>query len=153
MRLIVSAFQLSPISGVLELFHSLFRAAIAFAPDRAGLFPLRFSKSPHAAAALKLYVCGSIADASRLVPIGDLFVFLQKTKDDTAVHLIVTIAKSQEFVPDRIKACFRLAKQILAAGTAPGFGQAIVESVIAVKCSPLRIIQALLPPLAQKCHC
>jgi hypothetical protein len=73
MRLIVSAFQLSPISGARELLHSLFRAAIPFAPDIAGLFPLRFPKSPHVAAALKLYVCGSIADVSRLVPIGDLF--------------------------------------------------------------------------------
>jgi hypothetical protein len=126
-------------------------------PASAGLFPLHFPKSPHAAAALKLYVCGSIADVSRLVPIGDVFdlvggliVLLQKTKDDRAVHLIVTIAKSQEFVPDRIKAWFLLAKQILAAGMASGFSQAIVESVIAVKCCALRIIQAMLPLFAQK---
>jgi hypothetical protein len=127
------------------------------APDFAGLFPQRFPKSPHASAALKLCVCGSIADVSRLVPIGDLFelvdgliVLHQKTKDDMAAHFIVAIAKSQEFVPDRMKAWFRMAKQIVAAGTAPGFGQATVEPVTAVKCCSLRIIQALLPLLAQK---
>jgi hypothetical protein len=157
LKLILSALRLSPIGHGRVLFQTVFRAAIAFAPDVAGIFPVRFPKSSHAETALKLCVCGSLADLSRLVPLGDLFdlvdkliVLLQKTKDRRVANFVVTIATAQEFVPERMKAWFGMAKQILAAGTTPGFGHTIVEPTIPVKCCALRIIHALLPLIAQK---
>ena len=157
---IMNGLRLNPTPFSNVIFNYVYRAIIAFAPDIAQKYPIRYPESPSAHSEQKLAVCGSLTDLAKLQHLNDLFdlvpalfVLLQRTKDERAAKLIVTIAKSMEdrpFDPKRMTSWYKLAKQILSGNAMPGFGEATVEPNTFVKTCALQIIHALLPLLAKR---
>lgn len=159
-KCVMNGLRLNPTPFGNVIFNYVYRAIIAFAPDIAQKYPIRYPESCNAHCEHKLAVCGSLTDLAKLQHLNDLFdlvpslfVLLQRTKDERAAKLIVTIAKSiedREFDPKRMTAWYKLAKQILSGNAMPGFGEATVEPNTFVKTCALQIIHALLPLLARR---
>lgn len=159
LRIVMIAFLRSPLQFSKEFFHYIYRAVIAFSPDVALKFNIKYPESILIPTELKLAVCGSLADLNKVKPlpsslfdlIPQLIVLLQKTKDERVNHFIVAIAKSfdeKHFSEPTMISYFRLAKKILSSNSTPGFGEATVEPNTYVKSNALHIIRALFPMLA-----